>query len=446
MRCRILMAMALLASIVAAQMPGPVPAAELQARRARLCERIGEGVALIPGARKNPSYAEFRQNHRFYWLTGLEKPDSFLVVVGKTKKTILFTPREEYGSAWEGESVSGDAAIIARGAADEVRHDALLDEKLLREIVGMAGGRKPVLFMPLKPAERGLIVADAVEPWYDRFSKKRNPLDYEVSRETRLRALIAKAMPKLEVEDISSYLRRERVRKSDYEVEMIATATRISCESMSEIIRATRPETYEYEVGALFEYGCKRRGAQGLGYAAIVGSGPNTCLPHYTRKTRLMKDGDLVVVDAACSYGYYVSDVTRTFPVGGKFTKEQREVYEAVLAAQQAAIDACKPGVQFMTLNRIASKVIRDRGYGAYILHGLGHHVGMSVHDPGGYFFKLEPGQILTIEPGIYIPEKEIGVRIEDVVLVTEDGCRILSTQVPRTVEGIEALMAGGAK
>lgn len=424
-----------------AQMPGPVPAAELAARRARLRERLGDSVALVPGARSLPSYEEFRQSHRFWWLTGLETPDSYLLVSGKTGRSILITPANEAGAGWGGRSWTSREELIARGVADEVVLADHLDPGLVGRLLEEAG-EKAQLYLPLDPEERGMIVDDAVSPWYQRFDQRHHPLDFAIARERRLERELGRALPGREIVDLSNWLKRERVRKSPYEQETMARATSISAEAMIATIRAARPGVHEYELGALFEYEARRRGAQGLGYAAIVGAGPNSCLPHYTRKTRRLEDGDIVVCDAACSFGYYVSDLTRSFPANGHFSREQREVYEAVLAAQQAAIDACKPGVNFATLNRIASRVITERGFGRYILHGLGHHVGMSVHDPGGYLFKLEPGQVLTIEPGIYIPEKNLGVRIEDVVLITEDGCRLLSADLPRDPDAIEALMA----
>ncbi len=447
MKHRILVLATLLCSLGAlgAQMPGPVPKAELLARRARLVERIGQGVAIIPGARSNPSYDEFRQNHRFYYLTGLETADSYLVVSGRTGRSILVTPRIEYGSGWGGRTWNSPDELVARGAADEVLLAPALDLDLLRGLLE-EGGEETAIFLPRDPAERGMIVDDAVSPWYRRFDRSRHPLDWEEARESRLERELGAAFPGRKIADIAKFLKQERVRKSAYEQEMMARTTEISAAAMIAVIAACKPGMHEYELGALFEYEVKRRGAQGLGYAAIVGSGPNSCLPHYIRKTRRLEKGDLVVCDAASSWGYYVSDLTRTFPVSGRFDREQRKVYEAVLAAQQAAIDACKPGVNFMTLNRIANKVIEERGYGRYIMHGLGHHVGMSVHDPGGFFFKLEPGQVLTIEPGIYIPEKNIGVRIEDVVLVTEDGCRLLSSDLPRDPDEIEALMKKRAR
>jgi Xaa-Pro aminopeptidase len=211
---------------------------------------------------------------------------------------------------------------------------------------------------------------------------------------------------------------------------------------------------WEYEAEAIVEYTFRRHGAERVGYPSIVGGGFNSTLLHYDLSRQQLHDGDVLLIDAAAEFGYYTADVTRTFPVNGRFTPRQREIYNLVLGAQQAAIDALKPGITMAELNRI-SRTYMDEHSGTlcgdapctrYFIHGLGHMVGLDVHDINPYFTEMRPGMTLTIEPGIYIPEEKLGVRIEDVLLVTETGSENLTAGAPRTVEAIEALMAEGRK
>jgi len=207
---------------------------------------------------------------------------------------------------------------------------------------------------------------------------------------------------------------------------------------------------YEYEIEAALEAAFRRNGADRVGYPSIVGSGPNSTTLHYDVNRRQTRDGDLVVVDAAAEWGQYTADVTRTFPVNGRFTPRQKAIYDLVLATQQAAFDSVRPGMTLRDLDGIARSYMRDhsgklcgdRTCDAYFIHGLGHWLGMDVHDvgvPGRQRF--EPGMVFTIEPGIYIPEEQLGVRIEDDVLMTPSGGEWLSAGAPRRTEDIERLM-----
>jgi Xaa-Pro aminopeptidase len=201
-----------------------------------------------------------------------------------------------------------------------------------------------------------------------------------------------------------------------------------------------------------------RGGAEREGYSPIVGTGINSTMLHYNGTRAQIKDGDVVLMDVACEYSGYSADITRTVPANGKFTPRQREIYEIVLAAADAAIAAIKPGVMMGgnapgNLTKIATDIINSRGkdkdgnpLGKYFIHGLGHNIGLNVHDPGVSGRALEPGMVITIEPGIYIPDENLGVRIEDDILVTETGAKNLSARVPRTVDEIERLMAEAKK
>src|SRR3989441_1166786 len=214
-------------------------------------------------------------------------------------------------------------------------------------------------------------------------------------------------------------------------------------------MQAARRGMYEYEIEAVLEAGFRRNGADRVGYPSIVGSGPNSTTLHYDVNRRQTRDGDLVVVDAGAEWGQYTADVTRTFPVNGKFTPRQKAIYDLVLATQQAAFDSTRPGTTIAQLNRVARDYMRTHSgtlcgaetCDSYFIHGLSHWLGMDVHDVGDYGTPLKAGMVLTIEPGIYLAQESLGVRIEDDVLVTATGAEWLSAKAPRTTAGIERLM-----
>jgi Xaa-Pro aminopeptidase len=252
--------------------------------------------------------------------------------------------------------------------------------------------------------------------------------------------------------DAAQTIARLRMVKSAAEIELIAKSTDATVAAHLAGWKKTRPGVWEYEIAAdmtnvYFERGCERNA-----YAPIVGSGPNSVILHYAANHRRLDSGETVVADVGAECSDYATDVTRTVPAGGKFTPRQREIYEIVLGAQKAAIAAIKPGMRLRaegpSLHQIAYDYINTHGrdlhgqpLGKYFVHGLGHYVGLDVHDPGDPAAPLRAGTVITIEPGIYIPEENIGIRIEDVVVVTEDGCKVLSAALPREIGDIEKLV-----
>jgi Xaa-Pro aminopeptidase len=210
---------------------------------------------------------------------------------------------------------------------------------------------------------------------------------------------------------------------------------------MSDALRAASPGMLEMECAAYVEFRCKAAGCARQAYPSIVGAGPNSCILHYSDNKRRMQDGDLVVMDTGGEFEGYATDVTRTFPVNGRFTDEQARIYDAVLEAQEAGIAAVRPGVTIDQVHAAASAVLKERGLIQYFLHGTSHSVGLDVHDSSRRDAPLRAGYVLTVEPGAYIAAKSLGVRIEDVVLVTETGCEVLSKALPKTRAEIERLM-----
>jgi len=237
------------------------------------------------------------------------------------------------------------------------------------------------------------------------------------------------------------------------EIARLRVAVNISVAGHIAAMQAARPGMYEYELEAALEAGFRRNGADRLGYPSIVGSGPNSTTLHYDVNRRRTQDGDLVVIDAAAEWGQYTADVTRTFPVNGKFTPRQKAIYDLVLGAQQAAFDSVRPGMTMRQLDGIARRFMKEHSRDLcgdktcddreYFNHGLGHPIGMDVHDVG-FNRPFQPGSVITIEPGIYLVAENLGVRIEDDVLVTATGAEWLSAGAPRTTDAIERLMRAG--
>ena len=274
---------------------------------------------------------------------------------------------------------------------------------------------------------------------------------------------------------LSRLLHEQRLVKSEAEIDLLREAARITGEAHRAAMKATKPGMYEYEIEALIDYTFRSMGGTGPGYTSIVGSGANACILHYISNRDQLAEGDLVLVDAGCEYGWYTADVTRTWPVNGTFSTPAREIYELVLATNEAVIDTVQPGTPYTALQELAVRMmtqglvdlgiltgdvdtlIEDKTYRRFYMHGVGHWLGLDVHDAGKYDLDgepraLEPGMVLTVEPGLYfspmdleVPERYrgIGVRIEDDVLVTENGPDVLTREIPKRVEDVEALMAG---
>ena len=239
--------------------------------------------------------------------------------------------------------------------------------------------------------------------------------------------------------------------KDPDELRRLRRAIAITGDGLRAAMELAEPGMYEYELEARLEYVFRRAGAERVGFPSIIGSGPNSTTLHYDRNRRQTRDGDLVVMDVGAEFGYQTADVTRTIPISGRFTPRQRALYDLVLGAQQAAIDSVRPGMDLLQLNRIARDYMRihsDTLCGAapcdrYFTHGLSHWLGMDVHDVGSYSAVLAPGMVLTVEPGLYIPEEQLGIRIEDDVLVTAGGSEVLSAGIPRVAGQVEAIMRG---
>jgi Xaa-Pro aminopeptidase len=436
-------------------------ASEYKRRRRRLAAAMTPtSVALLPAAaesiRNRDVHYPYRQDSDLFYMTGFPEPDALAILAPGRKEgeLVLFCrPHDAERELWEGERAGVEGAREIFGA-DEAYPIGKLDEavpKLLenRDRVYYPAGADPELDRRLM--EWVNIVKAKVR------SGVRAPTEFIV---------------------LDRLLGEQRLVKSKAEIRVMRRAARISADAHRRVMRLCRPGMWEYQLEAEFVQACTSRGGRFQAYPPIVGSGANACVLHYVDNRHQLKDGDLVLIDAGCELEGYASDITRTFPVNGRFNAPQRELYALVLAAQKAAIAKAVPGNRWNDPHKAAvrtltrglvelgilaggkkaiPKLIKEEKYKPYFMHRTGHWLGMDVHDVGDYkiggrWRRLEPGMALTVEPGLYIqavrtevpePYRNIGIRIEDDVLITSDGNEVLSSGVPKTVEDIESWMSG---
>ena len=422
-------------------------------RRARLAARLGNGVAIVPTApeclRNRDAHYPYRYDSYFYYLTGFREPEAVLVLVGgETPRSMLFC-REKNAEReiWDGFRYGPEAAREAF-AFDEACSITELD------------ARMPDLLAD-RPAVQVHLGSDPL--WDGRVLGWVNAV--------RGRARSGVAAPG-DLRDVRVLLDDMRLIKDGHEVALMRRAGDISAAAHRLAMQAARPGVAEYAVEAVLQHEFRRCGAQAPAYTPIVAGGVNACVLHYVENNATLADGDLLLIDAGCELDGYASDITRTFPVNGRFSGPQRDVYELVLAAQAAAIAVVKPGahwnaphdaavavlaqgfIDLKLLGGTLDAVLEQETYKQFYMHRTGHWLGLDVHDAGEYktggeWRELQPGMVLTVEPGCYIrpgpgvPEAfaHIGIRIEDDALVTVGGCEILSAAAPKNVADIEALM-----
>lgn len=426
------------------------------ARRQHLASQMQKGVAIIPTAperlRNRDAYYPYRFDSYFYYLTGFREPEGVLVVVAEAdqseSKHILFCrDKDETREIWDGFRFGPEVARETFGF-DEAYSISRLDE-MMPDLLA----NQPSVFYALGQ--------DAV--WDARVTKWINQVREQVRKGVSAPAKVC---------DSRSLLDEMRVIKSTEEVDVMKNAAAISVAAHRRAMQFTQPGKYEYEIEAELHYIFRQRGAQAPAYTSIVAGGANACVLHYIENNAKLEDGDLLLIDAGCELDGYAADITRTFPISGKFSPVQKDVYELVLAAQTAAIATVKPGSTWDDPHQAALKVlvqgfidldlcqgtvddvIESEEYKHFYMHRTGHWLGLDVHDAGDYkqhgsWRLLKPGMTLTVEPGCYIRPAEnvpshfwnIGIRIEDDVVVTETGCDILTLAAPKSVAEIEELM-----
>ncbi len=427
------------------------------ARREAFVKQMGEGVAIFPAAplsiRSHDTEYRYRQDNDFYYLTGFPEPESLCLLSPQhdTERFILFVrPRDKDREVWTGRRFGAERAkeIFGADAAYSIdKLDEILPQHLAtaEKVYYALGRNEPMNAKILELMNRGRMM---------RQRSGRGPV-----------SLI----------DPGEILHELRLHKSAEEIELMRQAVAASAAAHQAAVTLTRPGMYEYEIEALLEFHFRRLGATGPAYPSIVASGMNATILHYIENSRQIQDGDLLLIDAAAEYACYCSDVTRTFPAGTRFSPVQRDIYDLVLTAQKQAIDMVRPGVRFSEVHQRATEILVDglREFGVlsgqtkeiiekgehrrFFMHGTSHWLGMDVHDVGKYKLGeesrvLEPGMVLTVEPGLYIAEdaegvndryRGIGVRTEDDVLVTADGHEVLTAAIPKEIAEIETLRKG---
>ncbi len=419
-------------------------------------------IAIIPAAheqtRSYDTEFKFRQDSDFMYLTGFPEPDAVAVIDPSSKKpfTLYVRPRDLEMETWFGRREGVDGAV-KNYKADRAQP--------IEKFVGDLGK-----------------ILDGHDVLYYRFAVDKD-LDQQIlhylsnQRQRRLKT----AYPPHTIIDPTVILGEMRLHKSNKEVEYMQKAATISAEAHILAMKKTKPGMNEFQIESLIEAYMRDNGASGVAYNSIIGGGDNATILHYVENNRDLKDGDLLLIDAGAEYNGYAADITRTFPVNGKYTKAQREVYDVVLDVQLKCIEYTKTGntvkgrqeysIELLTegmkklglLKGKTKDLIKKKAYMKYYMHGVGHYLGMDVHDAGRYFTDqtarnskpFAPGMVLTVEPGLYIPPDDksapakyrgIGIRIEDDVLVTKEGNVNLTAKVPKDVDEIEAIMANGSR
>jgi len=433
------------------------PPEEFAARRANVMAAIGDGVAILQGTTERPGEQAFRQNNQFFYLTGVVEPRAIAVIDGRTKKTTIFL--QPFSDRREGR-MYGPALHPGEDAARALGVDAVLAReefgKLLPDL--LRGGR--TIYTPFRPEVLG--EASSSDPRALANATKNDPWDGRISREEQFIQKLKAVAAASESKDLDPILDRLRDIKSAREITLIREATRITGLAIMEAMRDAKPGMHEYELQAVAEYVFKKHGAYGPSYFALIATGPNTYYSHYHKDTARLADGDLVQFDYAPDYKYYQSDVTRVFPANGKFTPRQREFYSIYVKLYQALMTSIKvhkaprdiirdavakmdemlASFQFTDPKIKAAATAFVTRYRNNTSNSLGHSVGMEVHDVRMTAETLEPGFIFTIEPAMQIEDEHLGIRLEDMILMTESGYENLSAFVPVEIEAIERLMA----
>ena len=457
---------------------------DMHARREKLMQVLSSESMLILWSAPERVYSldvnyPYRQDSNFFYLTGIEQPDSVVVLLpgNRSRKEFLFIrPRDAIREHWEGHSLSPEEAAHLSGI------DAVYQTKDFEPFIEAVLTGKPFNGDSAAQPSDSEPIASAIRDGNAQVAVVGPPpgnsgvvpASYAYVNKLRER------FPGLQMRDVSQPVGRLRLIKTDYEQKMLAESARISAEAHREGMRVARPNVWEYQVQAVMEYTFMKNGAIGWGYPSIVASGPNATTLHYEASTRKMKDGDLLLVDAAANYNYMTTDVTRTYPINGKFTPVQKDIYQIVLRAQDEGIKVAVKGATLGEVNAKTVEVIKDgllklglitesRGqqYSVWYSHSSSHWIGLDVHDVGERNARLADGMAFTIEPGIYIrqealdnlaktPEnlafiqkvqpivdkyKDIGVRIEDSFILTNGKAKSISVGIPRTIDEIESFM-----
>ncbi|MBP3656967.1 MAG: aminopeptidase P family protein [Clostridia bacterium] len=408
---------------------------QYQARRAAVMDKIGEyEMMILYSGQSVPATMDecypFEANHHFFYLTGIRRENMALVLsrTGAEPKEILFieepVPSME---RWTGKRLTCEEARAISGVQDVRYIDSIVS------FIGRCAARET-----LEAA------------WFDCY---RDAMTDSDSFNMRKAKEFAAAYPTVALKNAHPMLAAMRMVKDEAEIETIRRAIDLTDKGLRRVLSVLAPGQMEYQAQAEFEYAIRMNGAEGTAFPTIAGSGINGCMLHYGTNHCVMEEGSLLLMDLGAKVDGYCADITRTYPVSGTYSPRQKEIYDIVLRANLAVVEAAKPGMTTAQLNDVCKQVLAEGlmaigkiqsedEIGKYYMHGVAHHLGIDTHDAtAASRAPLEPGMIITDEPGLYIDEEQIGIRIEDDLLITEEGCVVLSAAVPRTTEEIEALL-----
>jgi Xaa-Pro aminopeptidase len=396
---------------------------EYEGRRTKLMEKFPDGLIIIQGAASLPNYFEFMQNNNFLYLTGVEAENAYLVIDPVSRESILFADRfagKDFGKVMRTTELKG--YLTGRFADIKVFYTCLTPEELARECSAEKAGTLS-------------------------FTMTKNEWDKRPTREAQFAENLKAVCPGVTVKDCSGYIHEMRTIKSPAEIALMRKAARIAVQAHIDVMKATRPGVTEKELAALYEYSCKKAGARELAYYTIICSAENHTDLHHHGYERTLENGDFLVIDAGPDLDNYDIDITISYPANGRFTPRQREIYEACNAVHEACMRTYRPGITAQQCNQEIREILKKKGFDpeSQLIKqfggGFGHYVGMAVHDVGGGPAILKPGMVFANEPLAVFASENLGVRIEDTILITDTGCENLTAGLPRTVDEIEKLM-----
>jgi Xaa-Pro aminopeptidase len=407
---------------------------DFAARRAKVMEKIGDGILILQGAELTEGYIKFRQDNNFYYLTGVEVPDAVLIIDGKSKESVLLVP----------DKIPNDIkteAMIKPGkqAETEYRFNQVLSKSSMSNILHRFSDSGQPFYVQQSPQELAEMSRDRC--MMTRANRINNPWDGRLSKEVNFYNKIKERFPATVVHDITPILDAMRWVKDKKEIAVIRECGRIGCLGINEAIKVTRPGIYEYQTVAACDFIYGDMGTAGPAYYAIAASGERGLIWHYNANNHLLEAGTVLLIDYAPEVNYYVTDITRTWPVQGEFTEEQLKFYNCVKEARDEIIKAMKPGVTYSDLQKVGAAVYKKNGLEKYWFGYVGHFVGMAVHDVGSYETPFVEGVVFNVEPILEDKEKKIHIRLEDTIVITATGAENLTPQSPVDPAEIYKLM-----
>ncbi len=412
---------------------------EFARRRAALMEKVGEGIIILFGAVEPAPAGHFKQDNDFYYYTGVEDANAVVLMTPTFMKSVLYLSAQ---SAREIEFVGPNLLADPKGKETSGFNEIHPLEQFDMLLARFSGRKMGPIYLRLSPRDE----VDGSRYESAMGNARRSQLHYNAMMsldQFRIKRL-KERYPAQQFKDLAPIIDRQRMIKTPEEIEVLRRNGKISALSILDAMKKTKPGVMEYQLEAEALYVSQKNGAVGPAYSPIVGSGPNACVYHYNHNTRELMDGDLVLMDYGAILDNQCMDITRTWPANGTFTEEQKEVYRTVLEVQKACIEAYKPGVTAKDVRAHVAKVMKEKGLDARGLRGgIGHYVGLATHDVGVHGIPLEEGMVFAIEPALYYRDTTICIRVEDTVLITKDGCEVLTSAVPKEIEEIEALMRG---